>query len=436
MEEKVLSAVKLFSLLSGGEKVTVALSGGADSVSLLFALLRLQKRLDITVSAAHFNHMIRGAEAVRDEAFARELCERLGVPFTAGRGDVPRYAAENKISEEAAARELRYAFLEKADGLVATAHTASDNFETVLFNLTRGAALGGLCGIPPKRGKFIRPLLFCTREDVEQYCKENRLDFITDSTNLSDDYTRNNIRHNVIPVLKEINPSAEAAVMRTVLSLSETNDFITGIADKFLSDNIKEGGLCVTSLPHPAAAQAAIRRFTEIQAGFQPDNAHTDALYNIAQNGGRTSLPQNFEGICKNGILKIESISGKKGKKYLFRVKTERRINDLFTKSEKVNNLLLKNSLACDKIIGKSVLRTRQPGDSIRLAGRGCTKTLKKLFCELAVPEDMRAYIPVIADDKGVIWIYGVGVADRCAVTKKTKEITVITASAVQNITD
>ncbi len=433
MEEKVLSAVNRFSLLTGGEKVTVALSGGADSVSLLFALLRLQKRLDINVSAAHFNHMIRGAEADRDEAFARGLCERLGVPFIAGRGDVPRYAAKNKISEEAAARELRYAFLEKTDGLVATAHTASDNFETVLFNLTRGAALGGLCGIPPKRGKFIRPLLFCTREDVEQYCKENLLDFITDSTNLSDDYTRNNIRHNVIPVLKEINPSAEAAVMRTVLSLSETNDFITGIADKFLSDNIKEGGLCVTSLPHPAAAKSAIRRFTEIQAGFQPDNAHTDALYNIAQNGGRTSLPLNFEGICKNGILKIESISGKK---YLFRVKTERRINDLFTKNEKVNNLLLKNSIACDKIIGKSVLRTRQPGDSIRLAGRGCTKTLKKLFCELAVPEDMRAYIPVIADDKGVIWIYGVGVADRCAVTKKTKEITVITASAEQNITD
>lgn len=99
--------------------------------------------------------------------------------------------------------------------------------------------------------------------------------------------------------------------MRTVLSLSETNDFITGVADKFLSDNIKEGGLCVTLLPHPAAAKAAIRRFTEIQAGFQPDNAHTDALYNIAQNGGRTSLPLNFEGICKNGILKIESISGK-----------------------------------------------------------------------------------------------------------------------------
>lgn len=433
MEEKVLSAVKRFSLLSRGERVTVALSGGADSVSLLFALLRLQKKLDITVSAAHFNHMIRGAEAEKDEAFARNFCEKLGVPFTAGRGDVPQYAAENRISEETAAREMRYAFLEKTDGLVATAHTASDNFETVLFNLTRGAALGGLCGIPPKRGKFIRPLLFCTREDVEQYCRENRLDFITDSTNLSDDYTRNNIRHNVIPVLKEINPSAETAVMRTVLSLSETNDFITGIADKFLSDNIKEDGLYVTSLPHPAAAKAAIRRFTEIRAGFQPDNAHTDALYNIAQNGGRTSLPLNFEGICKKGILKIESISGKK---YLFRVKTERRINDLFTKNEKVNNLLLKNSIACDKIIGKSVLRTRQPGDSIRLAGRGCTKTLKKLFCELAVPEDMRAYIPVIADDKGVIWIYGVGVADRCAVTKKTKEITVITASAEQNITD
>ncbi len=436
MEEKILNAVKRFSLLSCGESVTVALSGGADSVSLLFALLQLQKKLGISVSAAHFNHMIRGAEADRDEAFARELCERLGVPFIAGRGDVPKYAAENKISEETAARLLRYAFLERAEGLVATAHTASDNFETVLFNLTRGAALGGLCGIPPKRGKFIRPLLFCTREDIEEYCRDNHLEFITDSTNLSDDYTRNRIRHNVIPILKEINPSAETAVMRTVLSLSEANDFISGIADKFLSDNIRDGGLCVASLPHPAAAKAAIRRFAEICTGLQPDNTHTEALYYTALNGGRTSLPGDFEGACKNKILKIKDVSAEKGKKYLFEVKTERRINDLFTKDEKVNNLLLKNSIACDKIIGQSVLRTRQPGDSIRLAGRGCTKTLKKLYNELAVPENMREHLPVMADDKGVIWIYGIGVADRCAVTKKTKEITVITASAVQNITD
>ena len=107
--------------------------------------------------------------------------------------------------------------------------------------------------------------------------------------------------------------------------------------------------------------------------------------------------------MCKNKILKIKDVSAEKGKKYLFEVKTERRINDLFTKDEKVNNLLLKNSIACDKIIGQSVLRTRQPGDSIRLAGRGCTKTLKKLYNELAVPENMREHLPVMADDKGVI---------------------------------
>ena len=436
MEEKVLTAVKRFSLLSGGEKVTVALSGGADSVSLLFALLRLQKKLNITVSAAHFNHMIRGDEADRDENFTRELCEKLNVPFVAGRGDVPQYARNNKISEETAARELRYAFLENREGLIATAHTASDNFETLLFNLTRGAGLGGLCGIPPKRGKIIRPLILCTRDDVEKYCLDNSLEFITDSTNLSDDYTRNKIRHKVIPVLKEINPSAETAAMRTVMSISEADGFLNGCAERFLSENTREGGLYVNSLPHPSVAKTAIRRFAEISVGNRLDSTHTNELYFIALNGGRTSLPENFEGICENGVLKIKKTGVENTEKYRFEVKTERRINDLFTNGEKVNNLLLKSSLDCDKIIGKSVLRTRQAGDSIRLAGRGCTKTLKKLFCELAVPEDMRAYIPVIADDKGVIWIYGIGVADRCAVTKKTKEITVITACAVQNITD
>lgn len=435
MEEKVLEAVRRFSLVPQGARVTVALSGGADSVSLLFTLLRLREQLGITVAAAHFNHMIRGAESDRDEAFSRELCKTLGVPFTVGHGDVPKYSAEKKIGLEEAARELRYSFLESCDGLIATAHTASDNVETVLFNLTRGAGLSGLCGIPPKRGRIIRPLLLCTREEVERCCAENGLSYVTDSTNLSDDCTRNKIRHKIIPVLKEINPAVEAAVARTASVLTEEADFLNGCSEEYLSESLTEAGLEITAMPHPAAAKAALADYARSVSGVKPEYTHTEALYRAALCGGSVSLPGNCTANVKNGLLKIKK-RGEMHEKCEYGVSVQCRINDLFTNGEKVNNLLLKNSLDCDKIIGKSVLRTRLPGDSIRLAGRGCTKTLKKLYNELRLTPAEREALPVLADERGVIWIYGVGVAERCAVTKKTKQITVITATAVQNITD
>lgn len=438
MEGLVLKAIEGYSLLEKSRNVTVALSGGADSVSLLNVLVSLKDKLNINVSAAHLNHMIRDKEADRDEEFARRCCEKLGVPFFCERIDVPAYARENRLSLEAAAREVRYAFLRRVNtGVVATAHTASDSLETVIFNLSRGSSLKGLCGIPAKRDIFIRPLILCTRAEVEKYCAEKDLEYVTDSTNLSDDYTRNRIRHKVIPILKEINPAAEKAAARTVEGLLEDERFLSSLTDKFLSENIKDGFLNVSVLPDPAIAKRAIKKFTETAVGdITLDNLHISEIYGICENVGRVSLPGNLSAVVKNGLLSIEKNGEKSGSKRLYRVETKRRINDLFTNGEKINNLLLKNSLDCDNIIGKSVIRTRQPGDSIRLAGKGCTKSLKKLFNELKIPSEEREAIPVIADDRGVVWIYGVGVAARCAVTEKTERVMIINASDVQNITD
>lgn len=429
MEKSVLTAIERFSLLENTSEVTVALSGGADSMSLLYALNSLKERLGITLSAAHLNHMIRGNEAVRDEEFVKRACERLNIPLFCERIDVPAYAKQKKLSTELAAREVRYGFLSRVSkGLVATAHTASDNLETVLFNLTRGSALKGLCGIPPKRGIFIRPLILCTRDDVEIYCKKNGIEYVTDSTNLSDEYTRNRIRHNVIPVLKKINPAVESAAVRTATELSEDNAFLEECADKFLSDNVS-GGLDVSALPSAPIAKRAIKKFAEMSAPqLSLDNLHILEIYRICKEGGRTGLSLGFTAEVKDGRLFITNNNLKNCENIKFEVETERRINDLFKKDEKINNLLLNNSLDCDKIIGKSVLRTRLAGDSIRLAGRGCTKSLKKLMNELSVPKELRDSIPVIADEAGVIWIYGIGVAQRCAVTKNSNEIMIIKA--------
>lgn len=431
MEKSVLTAIERFSLLENTKEVTVALSGGADSMSLLYLLFNLKEKLGITLCAAHLNHMIRGGEALRDEEFVKQQCEKLGVPLFCERIDVPAYARQQALSIELAAREVRYDFLSRVSkGAVATAHTASDNLETLLFNLTRGSALKGLCGIPPKRGIFIRPLYLCTRAEVEAYCETNSIPYVTDSTNLSDEYTRNKIRHKVIPVLKQINRNAEGAAIRTAAELSEDNAFLEECADKYLCENLIGGGLDISALPKAPIAKRAIKRLAEISAPeLSLDNLHILEIYRICNGGGRTGLPMSYSAEVKDGKLFITNKSEKNRENFKFDVNIERRINDLFTNGEKINNLLLKNSLDCDKIIGKSVLRTRQAGDSIRLAGRGCTKSLKKLMNELSVPTELRDSLPVIADESGVIWIYGIGVAQRCAVTKNSRDIMIINAS-------
>lgn len=430
MEKSVLMAIERFSLLENVKEVTVALSGGADSMSLLFVLFNLKDKLGISLSAAHLNHMIRGDEALRDEDFVKEQCQKLGVPLICERIDVPTYAREHKMSTELAAREVRYDFLSRVSkGAVATAHTASDNLETLLFNLARGSALKGLCGIPPKRDIFIRPLIFCTRAEVEEYCEKHNIPYVTDSTNLSDEYSRNKIRHKVIPVLKEINPNAEKSAVRTVSELFEDNLFLEECADKYLQENLSGEELDVSFLPKSPIAKRVIKKFVQISVPrLSLDNLHITEIYRVCNEGGRTGLPLGYCAEVKNNRLFITKQTNENCVNFKFDVKIERRVNDLFTNGEKINNLLLNNSLDCDKIIGKSVLRTRQSGDSIRLAGRGCTKSLKKLMNELSVPLELRDILPVIADESGVIWIYGIGVAQRCAVTKNSAEIMIINA--------
>lgn len=234
MTSRVIEAAERFKMLRGGETVTVALSGGADSCALLCVLNELKERLGITLKACHINHNLRGEESDRDERFVRELCERLGVPLTVYSVDV-RAALGKHESIEEAARRLRYECFDKttvSGGIIATAHTANDSAETVLMNLIRGTGTKGLSGIPPVRGSFIRPLIYCTREDTERYCTEHGIAYVTDSTNLIDDCTRNKIRHSVIPLLREFNPSFIAAVSRMTEAVGEDEAFLAEYSAK------------------------------------------------------------------------------------------------------------------------------------------------------------------------------------------------------------
>jgi len=427
MEKLVLQAIEKFSLLKKYDSVTVALSGGADSVSLLHVLSSLSRKLEITLNAAHLNHSIRGAEADRDQAFCQELCDKLGIKLFVQKADIPSISKQSGESIELCARRVRYECLAEVSngGLVATAHTARDNLETMIFNLARGTAIDGLCGIPPKRGNFIRPLIFATREDVESYCLVNNISYVTDSTNLSDDYTRNKIRHNVIPVLKEINPLAEASALKTAIYLRENSDFLKLEANEFLDKNLidrKKLDLTNFGSLNNAVKANVIIAFVKSQCPtISLESVHITEILKICDKSGKTSLPKDMYIENFKGSLSVKSKHAENNTQ--FTVNIEEICNDFFKNSKKINNLLLNNLIDCDKIVGNVVQRTRKTGDSIRIFGRGCTKTLNKWFNEIGIRPEERDFIPLISDDKGLIWVYGLGVAQRCAVTKSTKRI-------------
>ena len=428
MLKKVNEALTRFNLLQGAKHVTVALSGGADSMALLGALLELKDELKIEkISAAHFNHQIRGCEAVRDQDFVTKFCAKNGVELFLGSADVPSFAKEKGMSLELAARKLRYEFFDSiSTDLIATAHTASDNLETVIFNITRGTALSGLCGIPPKRDRYIRPLILCTRDMIEDYCEQKGIKYVTDSTNLSDDYTRNKIRHNVVSVLKEINLSAENAVSRMTTSIREDEDFINSVANEKFDKLVCDSGVCVKDFCklHPSIAKRVITKYCDAH-NVEIDNYHVNSIYDICLSDGKISLPQDMVAFVDAGFLKIDNAK-KQVQNVTFSVDIKQSANDLFNDNKKVHNLLLKNVLDCDKIVGQLILRTRESGDTIRLKNKNCTKTLKKLFCEYKIPLEERENLPVLVDDDGVVWIHKIGVAERVAADKDSKQIYIL----------
>ena len=286
--DKVRETVCEYKMTENVKAVVAALSGGADSVSLLRALILLKDELGITtIRACHLNHCLRGEESDWDELFCKELCKALSIPLDTVRIDVSALKKKHESVEESA-RRARYGFfrevLKKADisdgaAVLATAHTSSDNMETVLFNLTRGTGAGGLCGIPPVRRldgladelTVIRPLIGCTRADVESFLKALDQGYVTDHSNLSTEYSRNRIRLNVVPELEKINPSLSDVIARMTKTLRSDNEFLEELAQKALNDSRKGNGwdaAMLSVLPEPIKARAL--RSILINGGIEP----------------------------------------------------------------------------------------------------------------------------------------------------------------------
>ena len=431
MLNKVLATINRYSMLRDVQEVAVALSGGADSVCLLYVLLELRQKFGYSLSAIHINHQLRGDESDRDERFVRALCKSLDVPLVVERAEVSLLAESQGKSIELAARDLRYeVFARCCKGVVATAHSADDNLETVIYNMTRGSGLKGICGIPPKRDIFIRPLIACTRIEIEDYLKNARLDFVTDSTNLSDEYTRNKLRHRVVPVLKEINCAVPQKVYDMCENLREDEDFLAMTARKIYILCLKNGKLDaeLLKIQHSAIAKRVILYYFEEALGRSLDRLHLNLCYSVLSEGGRTEITRDLFACCYGG--KFYVVDEKEGREDALSVTAE---DLLITDEEKVNKKFLKNAIDCDKIVGSLVFRYRKESDSIRVNGRHCTKTLKKLFNEQKIPAHKRDSIPVVVDDVGVVWVYGIGADERVAVDSNTKKAKIFSVKRIYN---
>ena len=314
VREKILTAIKQYNMLDGCKSVTVAVSGGADSVALLHSMKMLQQELKVELSACHVNHNLRGEESDGDEAYVRSLCSELGVPVRVFSVDVSGSVVKHQSIEEKA-RELRYEAFARMSGelgsRVATAHNACDNTETVLLNLLRGTGLKGLCGIPPVRDYLIRPLILCTRDEIEGYCRENGLRYVTDSTNASTAYTRNRIRIELVPKLLEIHPSLHEGVGRMTLALSEDSRFLEDMAKTALTE-AKVGEKIysrekLSSLPDPILHRVISLMLRE--KGTEPTALRISGFSEIIKSGtGKINIEKNKFAVVKKGMAEIQVI--------------------------------------------------------------------------------------------------------------------------------
>lgn len=439
MIEKALKTIKRYNMISDGEAIVIGLSGGADSVSLLHLLIAVSKRLNISITAAHLNHMLRGKEADSDEHFVIELCKSLNVPLLTERIDCAKRAKESKTGIEECARALRYELFERAAEKfgakkIATAHTANDNFETVLLNITRGSALKGIGGIPPVRGNIIRPIIECSREDVLEYCDKNALSYVTDATNFCDDYSRNRIRNRVIPELLAINSSAVFAASRLSRLTSEDELFLSSLSDELYKraetrDNEFDAKILL-SAEKPLRSRVFIKIIEKNTGKSQSGEDIITAIEKVAVDGGKIQLAKNLFAERKKDklvfygekqiltlpetVLSDIEFSINTGK-YIVKSK---RVYDI-----RINDLLTKNLIDCDTISGRLILRGKRQGDNITLIKRNVTKTLKKLFIEEKIDASLRASIPVLADDNGVVWVMGFGVNKKNAVTDNSTNV-------------
>ncbi len=447
-EQTLLAYCKQQGLFKSGDRVIVACSGGADSMALLLFLLRCRRALSIEVLATHVNHGIRGAAADADEKFVSRFCEDRAVElfvYNARRAgvEIPENPSEDW------ARNLRYTWFDdlasREEAHIATAHTMSDQVETVLLRLARGTGLHGLGGIQPHRGVYVRPLLCLTRAETEAYCAALGQSYVQDETNARDTYARNRVRHDAVPALLSVNPAAERCIGRLCRQMQQLDAWLSAEAAALLQAAATAHGYDLHTLRDAEGPVLDAALHSLVSPVRDAEEKYVSLLrFLIVKGEGALQLTQDVTFKVQNGpsgkeLVRISPSGAAPAPApaqpalpgiyhlpggYTIALRVEK--YEDFLK----NAPIFKKDLNCcadyAKISKNIMLRTRQPGDDYRPRDRHVRKTLKKYYNELSIPMNERSLLPLLADGSEVIWLWGSGFAEGFAPDRFTREVLVI----------
>ena len=421
--DRVVESVSRYGmdkLLSGG--VLIGLSGGADSVFLLHFLCEYLGKDKIL--CVHINHMIRGDEADSDEEFSRSLCKEMDVEFLSFKIDVPKLSASTDCGIEECARNIRYSkFKEIIEGRrdissVAVAHNSTDNAETVILNMLRGAGTRGASGIPPVRDNICRPLIGISKDEIVELLELAKVKFVTDSTNLSTEYRRNYVRLEILPSLKRLSPDPDAMIGRLSENLRSDDDFITGEAERFLREN-KPTASALRQLHN--AVFIRVLALMAGRLGSISSSCAKDIRALLPSDNFSYSLGGDMRFVCELGLCRVVrgnstdieysiSLNGEITHIPEINSVVIERITSIDNSSLNVYKKSIQANLRSAIISGELVVRSKRDGDTVYYGGM--THKLKKLFNDRKIPPSLRSRIPVVCDDRGVVWVPGFGVRD------------------------
>ena len=414
------------------EGVVLGLSGGADSVMLLLVLLEIKrKKFDFPLVCVHINHMIRGNEADNDESFSKELCSSLGCEFYSYKVDIPALAKKEHKGIEEVARKVRYEKFNEVIksrndvSTITVAHNATDNLETVIFNMMRGAGISGLSGIKPVRDNIVRPLIYSSKKDILCALDSCGIRYVTDSTNLSTNYTRNYIRSTVIPSLERLTPSPEEMGTRVSKNLLEDIEALDGICSEFLDNNLIDDRVSIKLLRqlNKSIFYRVLTNISGQKSSILPERTHADAIYALLFGGNFSySLPGGVRFVSKSGYAYIEDDIRTAPAEETFDIPLNVGVNSIpgystviilsninsFESYSNIYKIAIQAALPSDIIKDGLCVRTKIDGDAY--AYGGITRKLKKLFNDRDIPECERAHVPVIYDKHGIVWVAGFGV--------------------------
>lgn len=455
MQKKVLEFMEQYHMAEEGERILAAVSGGADSICLLLVLLALQKERKYELCVVHVEHGIRGEDSLKDAAFVEKFCRMHKIPCKVYHCKAKNYAREHKMTVEEGARTLRYEYFEEgarefgADK-IAVAHNQNDCAETMLFHLVRGTGLKGLCGILPVRGNIIRPLLCVERREIEAYLETQGQEYCTDKTNEETEYTRNRIRHQVLPVLNEINSQtvvhmnqmASAALELQELLEQLTEEAREGYIRKEESHTLilhsiqKEKRMIQKSLVHQVLTEAA---------GSSRDisSVHVQEVLDLVEKqvGKKVNLPygleaeRTYEGV-RIGKKGIEEKNNRQIGQTMWEIIPEQtiyiseydytirtRVLKRTPENEEIPQKIYTKWFDYDKIKGSMLLRTRQEKDYFIINAQGGRKKLKNYLIEEKIPREQRDKLLLLADGIHLIWAIGYRISEDIKVTEHTKRI-------------